>query len=331
MIFKCKNCGGNTVYSPEKKQMHCPYCDGAETQDRFDFPEFEGNYTICPNCRGEISTDVHTASSRCPYCDTYLIFNERVEGEYLPAYVLPFQIGKDKCKEMLKEQFKKKTFAPTDFLSEARLETIEGDYVPFWLFDYDSVTDFTAEGRKVRRWTSGNYQYTETSYYEIRRNMSAGFRKVPADASTPMPDEVMDLMEPYDYTQLQKFEPQFLSGFMSEKFNLPAIKYVDRVKVKMQESIDAYLKGTYTGYSSVSPLSKTTQYNNEQTHYALLPVWVYHYEYAGKKYPFYVNGQTGKIVGKVPVSLPKVLAYGGTLWGALALILVLLSFTFRFM
>lgn len=25
MIFKCKNCGGNSVYSPEKKMMYCPF------------------------------------------------------------------------------------------------------------------------------------------------------------------------------------------------------------------------------------------------------------------------------------------------------------------
>lgn len=326
MIFKCKNCEGNTVYSPEKKKMFCPYCESEESHERKEYPGFDSNLTMCPNCSGEISVDVHTAASRCPYCDSYLIFNERVEGENLPAYVIPFQIGKEKCKEMIKEQFKKCTFAPMDFLSEVRLDTIEGDYVPFWLFDYDTVTDFYAEGRKVRRWTSGNYHYTETSYYQIHRNMSLNFRKVPADASTPMPDDVMDLMEPYDYSQLQTFQPEYLSGFMAEKYNLPAIKYADRVRVKVMQDVDAFLKGTYTGYNSVSPMSKKVDYNNENAHYSLLPVWVYNYEYGGKKYPFYVNGQTGKIVGKAPVSAKKVWAYGGTIWGLLTLIMLFFTF-----
>ena len=34
MIYKCKNCGGNVVYDPDRKAMHCPYCDGIETQDK---------------------------------------------------------------------------------------------------------------------------------------------------------------------------------------------------------------------------------------------------------------------------------------------------------
>ena len=44
-----------------------------------------------------------------------------------------------------------------------------------------------------------------------------------------------------------------------------------------------------------------------------------------REYEFHVNGQTGKIIGAVPVSKKKVLAYGGTvfavLWAALSLLL----------
>ena len=34
MIYKCRNCGGNVVYDPDRKEMHCPYCDGTDTQDK---------------------------------------------------------------------------------------------------------------------------------------------------------------------------------------------------------------------------------------------------------------------------------------------------------
>lgn len=324
MIFKCKNCSGNVVYNPDKKKMCCPYCDSEESQERKDYPEQDQQLELCPNCGGEVPVDVHTAATKCPYCDNYLIFNSRVEGENEPSYVLPFQLSKEVCKEKIKEKFKKQVFAPTDFLSEVRLNTIEGDYVPFWLFDYDTITDFLAEGRKVRSWSSGNYRYTETSYYQIHRNMSLNFRKVPADASTPMPDDIMDLMEPYDYSQLQEFKPDYLSGFMAEKYNLPSMKYVDRVRVKVKSDVDSYLSGTYPGYMSVSPISNKTSYLNEAAHYTLLPVWVYRYEYQGKEYPFYVNGQTGKIVGTPPVSKTKVLTYAGTMWLVLSLILSLI-------
>lgn len=79
---------------------------------------------------------------------------------------------------------------------------------------------FHGEGTKVRSWTTGNTQYTETSYYDIVRDMDIDFVKIPVDASVGMPDDVMDLMEPFDYKELQEFKPEYLSGFHSERYNM---------------------------------------------------------------------------------------------------------------
>ena len=48
--------------------------------------------------------------------------------------------------------------------------------------------------------------------------------------------------------------------------------------------------------------------------YALLPVWHYIYKYHGNTYHFYLNGQTGKLVGNPPVAWGKVAAYGLTVF-----------------
>ena len=50
MIYKCKNCGGNVVYDPDRKAMHCPYCDGIETQDKAP----GGGMELCANCGAPI-------------------------------------------------------------------------------------------------------------------------------------------------------------------------------------------------------------------------------------------------------------------------------------
>ena len=41
--------------------------------------------------------------------------------------------------------------------------------------------------------------------------------------------------------------------------------------------------------------------------YLLLPVWISSYKYKDKVYQFMVNGQTGKVSGKTPISIPKVI------------------------
>lgn len=318
MIFKCKNCGGNSIYSPEQGSMFCPHCDSKESHER---TMEECDKQLCPNCGGEIQVGEHTSALKCGYCDHYIILNDRVEGEYSPRKLIPFKYGKDKVKELMREKFKKATFAPTDFLSEVMLDTMEGDYVPYWMVDYDVNCDYQAEGIKVRHWTSGDYEYTETSYYEVVRNIDVDYQNIPVDASVKMPDEVMDLLEPYDYSAMVEFSPEYMSGFNGEKYNMPYSDVDFRAKDKMYNSADSIVRQSVSGYSRMTVMHKIFNINREAHAYDLLPVWKYTYNYGDKSYPFYVNGQTGKIVGKVPVSKKKVFVYGGTLFVLLNVIM----------
>lgn len=223
----------------------------------------------------------------------------------------------------MREKFAKCTFAPTDFLSEARLNTMEGDYVPFWLYDYDVNYYYRGEGKKVRVWVTGETEYTETSIFDIYRDVDVSFQRIPADASNKMPDDIMDLMEPYQYDQLQPFSPEFMSGFMGEKYNMPAEDTENRAKQKMETDTVNLVKQSVTGYGSVLDKDRNLKINHRKVSFCMLPVWKYGYRYKDKDYPFYINGQTAKIVGKVPVSAGKVWAYGATLWAVLTAILIL--------
>lgn len=323
MIFKCKNCSGNVVYSPEKRKMFCPYCESEESHELK--AAVDANMSMCPDCGGQVPVSEHTAATQCPYCNNYLIFEQRIEGAYLPKMLIPFQFGKENCKKAIREKFKKKVFAPTDFLSEVRLNSMQGTYVPYWFYDYDVNADYQGEATKTRRWSSGDMRYTETSYYDVRRNVDVNFRNIPVDASVDMPDDVMDLMEPYNYNQLTEFNPQYFSGFYAEKYNMAGNEVAGRAQNKMSEDTAALVKGQVSGYESVRQVSNNITIQHAEQKYGFLPVWKYMYSYKGKDYPFYVNGQTGKIVGTVPISTQKVWAYAGTLWACLFTILMCLS------
>lgn len=329
MYFRCKNCGGNVVYSPEKHTMFCPFCESEKSEELANGTS--PGMSICPNCGGEIPLEEHTSATQCPYCDSYLILNERVEGAYAPKLILPFQLGKESCKQSIREKFKKNLFAPTDFLSEVRLNGMQGIYVPYWLYDYDTHCSFRGEGTKVRVWRSGNTEYTETSYYAVNREMDINFHKIPVDASEAMPDNVMDLMEPYNYGQLTDFTPEYMSGFYAEKYNVPSDAVEPRAREKMNEDAGAMLKESYAGYNSVRAVRQDVQVQNSSASYGLLPVWKYMYTYNGQEYPFYVNGQTGKIVGEAPTSMKKAVAYIGTVWGCLAAILAVVPLLIKWL
>ena len=314
MIFQCENCGGNVVYDPEKGKMHCPYCDSSDSE-----AGKTGSGLVCAGCGGQLPAGDFASACKCSYCGSYNIIEERVQGEYTPHLVLPFQFGKKTAKERIIEQFKKKRFLPSTFLSDAYLERMEGTYVPFFLYDYFCRYRFEGTGKKVRVWTVGDTEYTETSLYKVERNMNVDFSKIPVDASIKMEDGMMDLLEPYDYQALEAFQEKYLSGFLAERFNMDSDELSVRAREKAKSDAKQLARNTMKGYQSIHTNYEQADLDLKDTQYSLFPVWSYQYDYGGKKYCFHLNGQTGKLVGQAPVSYKKAAAYSTTVFmGVLA-------------
>lgn len=146
MIYKCRNCGGNVVYDPDRKEMHCPYCDGTDTQDKLP----GGGMETCANCGAPIEAGDYRSAVKCEYCGHYTIFDERVEGVYEPRLILPFKIGKNTAVKRLENEFSRRIFAPESFLAQATVEKMEGNYVPFWLYDMKAYCHYAGTGTRVR-------------------------------------------------------------------------------------------------------------------------------------------------------------------------------------
>ncbi len=301
------------VFDPDSGKMHCEHCGGFDCETQ----RGDRSVTVCASCGGEISAEANVSATKCPYCGNHLVFDERVEGSYEPEEIIPFTVSKNKAIELMKKTFKKRTFAPKGFLSSLSFRELKGNYVPFFLYDYDTMTDFDGVGTKVKTWTKGNTEYTETSYYRILRKMRAKFSKVPADA-TFLADDKMDLLEPFAYERLVKFMPKFMSGFEGYIYDFPSSTYEPRIKGKISNDISGLLRNSYSEFSGVRADVLETDFGEAKSEYALLPVWTYFYKFGDKTYDIYVNGVTGKVVGKAPVSKKKVLGYsaffGAMIW-----------------
>jgi len=314
MIFKCKNCGGNTLFNPEKGMMVCPHCEGENSDDKLVSTEYMQS---CANCGApmEDAIKMHTSATKCPSCGTYVVLDERVEGTYKPDVIIPFKVSKNNAIDLLRKEFGKRVFTPAGFLSNASVNKIEGTYVPFFMYDYDTDTNYSARATKVRTWRDGKYEYTETSYYQVEREMKASFDDVPIDASEAMEDTYMDLLEPFDYSNLENFSDRYMSGFLGEKYNMPSEDLEDRAHSKIGGAVDGLIRESVAGYTTVTNESKHTNWSKKRVRYALLPVWEYVFRYQGNDYKFHVNGETGKVVGKTPVAKNRVVGYGATVFG----------------
>ena len=155
-------------------------------------------------------------------------------------------------------------------------------------------------------YTSGDYEITETSHYDVRRAGSIGFEKIPVDASSKMPDDYMDSIEPYDYTDLKPFSTAYLPGFLADKYDVSVENSRERADKRCAGSLVSALESTVSNYTTCNETSRDICLKRGKVHYALLPVWILNTKWEGKDFLFAMNGQTGKLVGNLPVSTKRV-------------------------
>ena len=139
------------------------------------------------------------------------------------------------------------------------------------------------------------------------------FSHVPADASTKMPDDYMDSIEPFDYQGLKPFSTAYLPGYLADKYDVTAEESTDRANKRCQATAIEVMRRDVVGYETVSTDGASVRLRRGKVHYALMPVWTLRTRWQGKDYLFMMNGQTGKMVGDLPMSMAKSLAIFGAL------------------
>lgn len=325
--YKCPCCGGAIAFDSTLQKMKCPYCDtefemetlasydnelknepaedmqwestaGADWQEG----EAEGLRSyVCKSCGGEIVGDENTAATSCPFCGNPVVLMGQFSGALKPDYVIPFKLDKKAAKAALVKHYGGKKLLPKVFKDQNHIDEVKGVYVPFWLFDADADANIRYKATRVRAWSDSNYDYTETSYFSVTRGGQIGFEKVPVDGSSKMADDLMESIEPFDFSEAVDFQTAYLAGYLADKYDVDARQSIDRANERIKKSTEDAFASTVQGYTSVTPEATGIHLYNGQTKYALYPVWILNTSWKGKKYTFAMNGQTGKIVGDLPL------------------------------
>jgi DNA-directed RNA polymerase subunit RPC12/RpoP len=322
--YKCPNCGADMVFDADTGKLTCHSCGRQDDIENFpdefirnSFSQDETKEYHCKNCGAIIITEADTTATTCSFCGAGVILADRLSGEMAPAKVIPFTISKEEAMKAFKSWCKNGRLTPKGFMTADRVKNITGIYVPFWLYDLNSRVQVNAACTKVRNYTSGDYIYTETRHYDVYRDVNLDYIKIPVDASEKMNDKLMDKLEPYQYNNLKDFKTPYLAGYIAEKYNYDESQLLPRAKSKIENYINAYINSTISGYSSVRYTNKNIDTKQRNAYYTLLPVWMVYYDYNNSVHTFAMNGQTGKVVGKPPISYKKVAAwFGGIAGGA---------------
>jgi hypothetical protein len=133
------------------------------------------------------------------------------------------------------------------------------------------------------------------------------FNDVLVNASKQIDENLMNKLEPFEFSELLHYKPEFLSGFIAERYSIG-------LKEGWQRAVDFVKSGINRGITreinadEVRNLMVSTSYNDIKYKHILLPIWISAYTYKNKVFRYMINGQTGEVQGKAPVSPWKVSA-----------------------
>ena len=328
--YQCPNCTGPLRFAGESGQLECSHCGSkldvsvaeqlyadkeqaaaAATEPQWDLSAAGEEWSaeeashlrayICPSCAAELICDDTTAATSCLYCGNPTVVPGQLAGQLKPDYVIPFKLDKNAATEALKKYYKGKKFLSKTFAAANHIEEIKGIYVPFWLFDGETDASMRFSATKVSTYTTGDWQITDTDHYRVVREGNVAFEKVPVDGSSKMPNAHMDAVEPFDYNDLKPFSTAYLPGFLADKYDEDEELCSKRANERIIASTENAFAATTRGYTTLTREYSSIDLKKGDVKYALMPVWMLSTKWKDRNFLFTMNGQTGKLIGDLPV------------------------------
>ena len=329
----CANCGAELKYKPGSKQLVCGYC-GYEAfieESKNSFEELELSHYLdvvgskahtdtlsllhCKNCGANQHVEENYKSLHCVYCGEPLILEDVLNEDWiLPGAIVPFQIDAKKAQQIFQKWVRAIWFVPNK-LKRAALdsEKMHGLYLPYWTFDCNLMADY--QGMR------GDYYYVTQTYYVGKERKTRQVRKtrwsnasgsvsgfiddILINASEKKQNEIPSQISNWNIKELVQFNQDYLSGFVTEKYTI-SLKDGHHLSFQKAKDVAYGWIRTDIGGDTQRVNHADIKISDETFKHILLPVYISSYKYSGKEYQFYINGQTGIIHGKYPISYFKV-------------------------
>lgn len=340
---KCPQCGGVMDYDPALSKLHCPYCDYTEEikeedsipkkAEELDFEsaQFTGNFdwgtkqktVTCKSCGATTVYDALEVANECPYCGSNQVMEVSDVDTIAPGGVVPFKIDKMTAGNKFKAWIKGKLFCPREAKESAKPENFTGIYLPYWTFDADTHSQYKGEYGYEKKRKKGDQVET---YYEWHYGSGELDRFIDDELVSACGNNhdknILDQIAPFKTEDNVSYKPEYIAGFAAERYSL-GLKDAwalakETIKSKLRGIAEDKLRSEHNA-DTTRNVTLDTRFSNIKYKYLLLPVWISSFTYKGKIYQFMVNGQSGKVGGKSPVSPWRVLV-------AILIVLLIIAF-----
>lgn len=269
----------------------------------------------CESCGASLVVEASRRTARCPYCDSPSVIDRPVSTDRPdPVFAIGFVIDRRRAQTLLRDHLRHRRWAP-QALRQATAQGVEGVYVPAYLYSAIAVSRFRAqigENYTVREYDSRKKttrQVTKTEFRTLEGPHRSYVDDLVVTASEGIPNAELEAIEPFDLAGLRRFAPSIISGWTAEEPTLGRDASLELARAESRIEIMARLQSFMPG-DSHNDLQSATDLTDEAMDLVLLPVWVCAVRWHPEKAPIrlLVNGQTGTVAGKVPISWSKVAA-----------------------
>ena len=345
IIFSCPSCGAALMFDPSSQKMTCPYCSSEVDIEHTKIGIAEKNFNAglklegedwagdnisvkCEQCGATTIVDTYNLSSKCAFCGSPNIKKIDNLTGIKPESLIPFKIQKAKAEELFTKWIKRKLFAPNKIRKHQEIIEMKGIYIPHWTYDSDTYSAYTAQAGEYYYVTETDWveengkrkmvtkRVRKTRWYPVSGDYSVFFDDILINASKNVDNEIINKIEPFHFNELVKYKPDYLSGFGAERYSVD----LNEGWKQARDNIDGSIRHGVTqkiNADEVRSLRVNTTYKNITYKHLLLPIWISSYKHGKKAYNFMVNGQTGEVQGKAPVSALKVI---GTILAVAAIV-----------
>ena len=330
--FPCAKCGAALRFAPGEGGLICDHCGNREplaaaktkagsipeiafrSGIEARLPEAETEVrrlSHCPNCGADVEFDPNVHASTCPFCATPVVADPDPARRIRPHGVAPFVVTEPQARAAMQKWLGSLWFAPSGLVAYAQKgRAIEGVYVPYWTFDAQTRSSYTGRRGTVYYETQpvmvrdrqGNMrtemrQVARISWAAASGRVQRFFDDVLVLASRSLPQGHTEALLPWDLSQLQPYQPEYLAGFRSETYTVKLDEGMDEARAFMDRMIDRDVRFDIGG-DRQEVLAVQTEVLAPTFKHVLLPVWSAAYRFRGQSYRFVVNGQSGKVTNQ---------------------------------
>jgi hypothetical protein len=338
--FACPACGAEAVWNPGKRVLACPFC-GKESEATPEIarsaqaaiaehdllaalgeaaPAARGwgiarTSVRCRSCDAVNVFEPERVGQRCEFCgSSALVPYEEIAEAFSPESLLPMTLGEAEARDRVRGWFGTRWLAPGRLKRDAMIDRVHGLYVPYWTFDAAVVADWTAESgtyyyvTERRRGSDGRtttQQVRKVRWTQASGRLQHAFDDLLVAASKGVDPALLRQVEPFPTRQLVPYDPGFLAGWVVERYQIDLRAAAEGARERMERELEA-LCGKAVPGDTYRNLRVHPDWSGQTYKHILVPIWLLGYQFGRKTYQVVVNGATGTVAGRSPLSPLKI-------------------------